>query len=98
GSSTLTVTMQGVNLGSHNVTVQLNGSQVGSLSFNDQANYTSTFPVPNSLLVEGANNLVLTTTNPEDVTLVDTVLLSYPHTYSADKDYLRLSAESGSPV
>jgi hypothetical protein len=98
GSSTLSVTMQGVNLGPHAVTVQLNGSQVGSLSFNDQANYTSTFPVPNSLLVEGANNLVLTTTNPVDVTVVDTVLLSYPHSYTADNDYLRLSAVSGAPV
>jgi hypothetical protein len=98
GASTLTVTLQGVNLGSHNVSLQLNGSQIGSLSFNDQANYTSSFPVSNSLLVEGANNLVLTTANPEDVTLVDTVLLSYPHTYTADNDYLRLSTASGAPV
>jgi hypothetical protein len=98
GSSTLQVTMQGVNIGPHAIMVQLNGSQLGSLSFNDQANSTSSFTVPNSLLREGANTLALATSGQGDVTLVDTVLLSYPHSYTADGDYLRLNAPSGSPV
>jgi len=98
GSSTLQVTMQGVNLGLHAVVVQLNGSQLGSMSFNGQANSVSTFTFSNSLLHAGANTVSLTTISPGDVTLVDTVLLSYPHSYTADGDYLRLTAASGSTV
>jgi len=90
--------MQGVNLGLHAVVVQLNGSQLGSMSFNGQADSVSTFTFPNSLLHEGANTVSLTTISPGDVTLVDTVLLSYPHSYTADGDYLRLTAASGSTV
>ena len=98
GSSALTVTMQGGTAGSHSVVVTLNGAQVGMLSFSDQANSSSTFMIANSLLVAGANTLGLTTSTPGDVTLVDTVQLSYPHTYMADGDSLNFTAPAGAPV
>ena len=99
GSSTLQVTMQGVTAGPHLVAVSLNGTEVGTLSFNDQANFSSTFTVLNSLLVAGANSLALAAENgANDITLVDTVLLSYPHSYAAESDYLRFTAAAASPV
>ena len=99
GSSTLRVTMQGAIAGSHVIGVQLNGTQVGTMTFHDLANSTSAFTVSNSLLVAGANTLTLTAQGGStDVSVVDTVLLSYPHSYAADSDYLRFTAPSATAV
>ncbi|MGD0500602.1 MAG: C25 family cysteine peptidase [Bryobacteraceae bacterium] len=99
GSSTLQVTLQGVAAGAHAVTVTLNGNFVGDMTFSDQNSSSSSFPVPNNYLQEGANALGLTVTGgAADVSVVDTVLLSYPHSYVADSDSLRMTAASGSKV
>ncbi len=44
---------------------------------------------------EGANTLTLTASSPNDVSVVDDVQLTYPHSYTADGDYLRFTAQSG---
>ena len=99
GSSKLEVTMQGVLPGAHVVEVRLNDKTVGTLTFDGQANSASTFDVPNSGLLEGANKLTLTALGGEDdLTLVDTVLLTYPHSYTAEADALRFTAPAGPRV
>jgi hypothetical protein len=99
GSSTLQVRLQGAAAGPHAVTVTLNGNFVGNLAFNDFDNSASSFPVPNSYLKEGANALGLAVAGgATDVSLVDTVLLTYPHSYIADNNSLRLTAEAGQKV
>ena len=99
GNSTLQVRMQGVTAGAHAVTVTLNGNFVGNMAFSDQNSSTSSFLVRNSYLHEGANTLGLTVTGgASDVSLVDTVLLTYPHSYIANSNSLRMTAASGQKV
>jgi hypothetical protein len=99
GSSPLQVTLQGVTAGAHAVTVTLNGNFVGNMAFSDQNRSTSSFLVSNSYLQEGDNTLGLTVTgDATDVSVMDTVLLTYPHSYIADNNSLRLTAASGKKV
>jgi hypothetical protein len=98
GSATLTVKMQGASDGAHAVLVSLNGTDLGTVSLRDLGSGSAAFPVLNSLLKEGNNELKLATYGAEDVSAVDTVTLSYPHSYTADDDYLRFTAQAGSPV
>jgi hypothetical protein len=92
GASQLQVTLQGVTAGGHNVAIQLNGSQVGTVTFSDQNEGTATFAILNAQLHEGGNALTLTAQGgASDVTAVDTVLLTYPHSYTADNDSLEFT-------
>ena len=92
----LQVTLQGVSAGSHAVTVQINGYQAGGVHFSDQGSGLATLVVPRGVLQEGTNNLSLTVAGgAEDISVVDTVVLTYSHTSMADGDYLRLSAPAG---
>jgi len=92
----LQVTLQGVSISAHSVDVALNGSDVGTLTFSDQTESVATLVVPEAVLQEGANLLTLTVEGGDgDVSVVDSVELSYPHTYTADNDSLRFTALTG---
>jgi uncharacterized repeat protein (TIGR01451 family) len=99
-SSSIDVTLQGVTAGApHSVSVQLNGSTIGSMEFTGQANATNTFPIQNSLLQEGNNTVTLTANDGEnDVSLVQSIALHYPHTYNADSDWLEATAPANTKV
>ncbi len=99
-SSSLDVTLQGVTAGApHSVTVQLNGSTIGSMEYAGQANVTNTFPIQNSLLQEGNNTVTLTANDGEnDVSLVQSIALHYPHTYNADSDWLEATAPANTKI
>jgi hypothetical protein len=93
GSSPLQVTLQGASAGPHAVAVTLNGRFVGDMTFSDFNNSASSFSIPDGYLQEGANTLGLTVTGgASDVSVVDTVLLTYPHSYIADNNFLRMTA------
>ncbi|MGA7854523.1 MAG: C25 family cysteine peptidase, partial [Candidatus Acidiferrales bacterium] len=96
-SGQLSVTLQGVSSGQpHSVSVALNGSAVGVLNFSGQQNYTSTFPVEQGMLQEGTNTVTLTALNGEnDTSLVQSITLQYPHSYTADSDWLQATAAGG---
>ncbi len=98
--SSLDVTLQGVTAGApHAVSVSLNGSNLGAIEFNGQANVTNTFQVQNSLLQEGNNTVTLTAEDGEtDVSLVQSIALHYPHTYAADSNWLEATAPANSKV
>ena len=99
GTSQLKVKLQGATAGPHNVAVAINGVQLGAVLFADQNAGESAFSVPNSRLYEGANTLTLTVQGAAgDVSVVDTVQVSYPHLYAADGDYLRFTAPAGTPI
>ena len=98
GTSTLQVRMQGVTAGSHVVVVSLNGTAVGTMAFEDQASGVSSFAVPTASLATGATLTLTAQGSGNDVTVVDTVALTYPHLYVADSDALRCTALSGQPV
>jgi hypothetical protein len=92
----LEVSLQGVTEGAHQVQVQLNGVQVGSLVFADQSQGVGTLSVPQSLLLEGDNRVTLVAQGGEmDVSLIDSIRLTYWHMYTADSDSLRFTASGG---
>src|SRR5262249_11127345 len=98
-SATLEVALQGVTHLAHEVTVQINGSHLGTMKFNTETNQVSRFSVSPSLLRNGDNTVTLSTTgNPSDVSLVDYLRLTYPHRYTVDGNQLRCTAQGGQPL
>jgi len=94
----LEVTLQGVTWVGHQVRVLLNGSDVGAVNFVGQAEGTASLSASGSLLKEGANQVTLVAQGGQtDVSLVDSIRLTYQHTYTADNDALRFTA-SGNQV
>ncbi|HJQ68022.1 MAG TPA: C25 family cysteine peptidase [Blastocatellia bacterium] len=94
GQAQLEVRLQGVTAAAHMVRVQLNGSNVGFVSFDGQAEGTGRFTVAPSLLRDGQNVIALTAQGAvNDISLVGAVRLTYPHRYEADENALRLTAQ-----
>jgi hypothetical protein len=92
----LRVALQGVSIGPHSIAVALNGSPAGTVTFSDQTEGVATLPIPAAVLREGPNQLTLTVEGGNgDVGVVDSVDLSYPHTYTADNDSLRFTSPGG---
>jgi hypothetical protein len=78
---------------SHDVSVAFNGVTIGTLSFAPLEHPVRTFPVPISLLVSGNNSLTFTRTSigPQDVSIVDYIRLTYPHTFNAEANSLKFN-------
>ncbi len=99
-SAELAITLQGVTSDphaspDHRIAVQVNGADVGEMTFDGQANSTQTFAVPASLLNDGETTVTLVARGSDaDFSLVDTVRLSYWHTYEADADQLWPSVQA----
>jgi len=100
GDAELEVVLQGVIEGaSHNVNVSLNGATLGTLNFAGQDEGSIRLRVPGSLVHEGNNIVTLTAQDREnDLSLVDFIKLTYPHTYTAQLDSLKFTAEAGERV
>ena len=96
----LDITLQGATEGqAHRVSVSFNGASIGEMNFTGQVNVTNNFPVDSSLLTEGANTVTLTALEGDnDVSVVQSIALHYPHTYVADQNWLRATAPAGSGV
>jgi uncharacterized repeat protein (TIGR01451 family) len=96
----LDITLQGVtDAQDHNVSVTLNGSFLGDINFSNLANFKSTFAVDPTLIQNGANIVTLTALNGDnDVSLVQSIVLHYAHSFTADNDLLRMQAASGSQI
>ena len=102
-AAALEVTLQGVTRDDainpdHTVTVLVNGTAVGDLRFDGRDQGVQTFAVPHGFLQEGANTVQLRAQGAVDYSLVDTLRLSYWHTYEADADRLRFVAEGQEQV
>ena len=83
----------------HSVKVSFNGSDVGEVNFNGQAQGEARLLVPQSQVREGENLVRLTAQGGDaDVSLVDAVRLTYRHSYAADGNALRLTALAGQRV
>lgn len=94
------VTLQGgTDMQAHRVSVVFNGASIGEMDFNNQENVTSTFPIDSSLLHDGTNTVTLTSLNGDnDISLVQSIALHYPHLYIADGNWLRATAPAGAAV
>jgi len=98
--ATVDVTLQGgTDQQAHSVSVALNGTSIGEMDFNNQANVTNTFPVDINLLHDGTNTVTLTALlGDNDVSVVQSIALHYPHLYAADSNWLRATAAGGSTL
>ena len=97
---TLEVSLQGVTDGqAHRVSVLFNNADIGEIDFTGQVNVTKGFPIDSSLLTEGVNTVRLTALEGDnDVSVVQSVALHYPHSYAADRNWLRAIANAGAVV
>jgi uncharacterized repeat protein (TIGR01451 family) len=97
---TLTVALQGASDQQfHSVSVQFNGNNVGTMNFYNEILASQSFTVAPSQLVNGTNNVTLMALEGDnDVSLVQSVQLTYAHTYTADSDWLRATAPSSAAV
>jgi uncharacterized repeat protein (TIGR01451 family) len=96
----LEVVLQGVVASApHDVTVSVNGANLGDLDFTGQDEGKISLRVPRHVIHEGANTVTLTAQAGEnDLSLVDYIKLSYPHTYTAESDSLKFTAEAGDHI
>ncbi len=95
----LEVTLQGVTLTGHLVRVLLNGIDVGAVSFAGQAQGVASISISSSLLKQGANQVTLVAVGGQtDVSLVDSIRLTYQRTYTADHNALRLTASGNQMI
>jgi uncharacterized repeat protein (TIGR01451 family) len=97
---TMDITLQGgTDLQAHAVSISFNGTNVGEMDFENQSNTTGTFTAASSLLQEGANTVTLTALNGDnDVSLVQSITLHYPHSYTADSNWINAVALGGASV
>ncbi len=85
----LEIALQGVSTGEHRVAVQLNGHPAGTLTFAGQDYGIATFPVPHAWLLDGLNQVgVQAQGGRTDISLLDTIRLTYEHAYQATDDIL----------
>jgi hypothetical protein len=79
--------------------VQLNGGALGEIDFNSQEQGVARFTIAAALLREGGNNLrLLSAGGAGDVSLVDRIRVSYPHSFTADDDELTLTVSGSQRV
>ena len=98
GEALLEVTLQGVTVQPHEVTIALNGQVVGSISFSGQHKGTASFSIPEAGLEEGTNTVRFTASGELDVSMLDTIRLTYPRTYTVEQDRLTFTAQGGNQV
>ena len=95
----LRVKLQGLTNVAHYVNVRFNETDLGQVSLNNQENSEFEFDVPAALLVEGANNVKLQSAgSSSDISLVDTISLSYSRLYKAVNNQIRFSVPAGRSV
>lgn len=88
----LEVSLQGVTLVPHDVAVAVNGQPVGAMTYANVEGRTATFSIPDGVLHEGANVVTLSRQGePTDVSLVDSLRITYTHTSTADGNELVLT-------
>jgi uncharacterized repeat protein (TIGR01451 family) len=97
---TADIALQGATDGqAHRVSVTFNGASIGEMDFSGLVLATKTFPIDSSLLQEGANTFTLTALEGDnDVSLVQSIALHYPHTFTADQNWLEATVNAGAPV
>jgi hypothetical protein len=100
GPAVVDVALQGVTRGQqHDVTVALNGSTLGEVKFSDQQEGNARFAVTAGVLTGGANTLTFTAQQgSNDLSLIDYANVSYAHSYTAESDQLKFTAQVGSSI
>ncbi len=98
-TATLGVDLQGLTVAAHQVTVILNGTPIGQMSFNyyDRIEWTANVPLAN--LVEGTNTITLQSVGgSSDINITEAVRISYPRRLIAQNNHLDFSVSSNQRV
>lgn len=83
---TFTLRMNGYTTTAHQTRVVLNGNPLADITGQQQQNYSQTYTIPVSFLVEGNNSLQLTSAASGDFTMFDTATFDYARKYQADQN------------
>jgi hypothetical protein len=99
-SATLRVVLQGVTARSmaddHRVGVSLNGTELGEVVFDGRSEGVAVFDVPHALLAAGVNTVAFEArTGVDDMSLVESVQLTYQRKFIAESNQLTLEADPG---
>ncbi|HJQ25642.1 MAG TPA: C25 family cysteine peptidase [Blastocatellia bacterium] len=95
----LEVTLQGVTRQTHRVRVDFNGVTAGEVNFDGDTSGVAKITLTASAVKEGDNRVTLVALGGDsDISLVDSIRLTYPHAYAADGDALRFSIASRQQV
>ena len=95
----LGVKLQGYTAGEHLVSIRLNDFDLGTVSLTDQANEQFNFDLPATAIVDGENTIRLQSVGAgSDISLTDTVSLSYSRSFRAIDNRLRFVAPAGQNV
>ena len=98
-AASLEIALQGAGAGEHRVQVTVNGQNAGTVTFRDMNRSVSRVAVPLSMLADGANTIGLTALNGfTDVSVLESLRLTYAHTLVADGDALKVSASGGTVI
>jgi hypothetical protein len=96
GEALLEVSLLGATTGSHHVKVLFNNDEVGEIVFEGQSLGGLKVEVSHSEIREGENLVSLIPEGGEmDLSLLDTIRLTYWHTYRAEDNRLRFTARGG---
>jgi FlaG/FlaF family flagellin (archaellin) len=88
----LEVALQGVTNETHQVKVKLNGTEVGTINFGNTGHPVESFDIAPGMLLNGNNTVELISQNgASDVSLVDTLRLTYTHTFKAENNLMSLN-------
>lgn len=96
-ATTLIVGLQGLSSGNHRVSIRFNGQEVAGHQYTDHDSAVVSVALDPSL-VAANNQVTLSSTGNEDVSLVDFVRVRYPRLYVAEANTLRCQVPPGRPV
>ena len=95
----LEVELQGLTAQAHEVQVQFNGINSGTISFSGVEHPLVKFNLNRALLHDGANEVSLVARNGDsDISFIDSIRLTYAHKYRADNNALGFSVPGGQTV
>ncbi|MEO8574095.1 MAG: C25 family cysteine peptidase [Pyrinomonadaceae bacterium] len=88
-AATMQLRFQGYSAGNHVVEVILNGQALASVNGVNVDNFTGTYTIPTSLLIEGANSIKFRAGGPAgDFIFFDTLSITYNRKYVAEQNNL----------
>ena len=96
-NATLEVVLQGASAAMHRVQITINGVNAAVAQFAGMNRHASTIDLPLSMLAEGTNTIGFVALNA-NVSVLESVRLTYPHQLIADDDALKLSVLGGTVV
>lgn len=83
GNSLVEVKVHGWSTNAHNVTLRLNGIQIGTFAWNGAAPFATTISVPLSSLVNGQNELQMNSGASNDFVMFDSIKVKYSRNFEA---------------